>query len=214
MAIALVGIACGAALAAWPEWPASGQTPPSASGDAGRVMDAARTDGAGAADARSPFPDGAPFVDSPPWPAGFKKMRLTWVVYPVVVRGNGLPTRQIELVVRAGEVARRLRTEVRGSVSYATAMQPDCARAPGEPIRSAQLFMNGGGNTELLAARHGDELWLAEDDSSDGLCEPSPCPSNVTLLGHMTVPADVTFEERFHVIESASAEHDEACEPR
>jgi hypothetical protein len=155
--------------------------------------------------------DGGPLLDAPPWPAGTKKMRLTWVVYATVMRNN-LPTRRIELVIRAGDVVRRLSTEARGSVFYATVMQPDCSRTPGQ-IKDARLYMNGGGNTELVADRHGEELWLSEEDSSDGLCDPSPCPVVSTLLGRMAVPSEVTFDERFHIVESAGDEHDESCAP-
>lgn len=153
-----------------------------------------------------------PLLDSPAWPAGVKKMRLTWVLYPVVMRNNdSVPVRHVELVLRANEVARRLGTDVIGTVSYTTQMQPDCRRPRGEVIESAQLFLNGGGNTELIADRRGDELWLTESTSADGLCEPGPCPSTNTLLGRMSLPAGVVFEERFHVVNGPSDEHDESC---
>jgi hypothetical protein len=153
-----------------------------------------------------------PLLDTPAWPAGVKKMRLTWVLYPVVSRNNdSVPVRRIELVLRAGDVARRLSTEVIGSVSYITQMQPDCQRPRGEVIKSARLFLNGGGNTEIIADRRGEELRLSESDSSDGLCDPGPCPSTDTVLGRVSLPADVVFEERFHVVNGPSDEHDEPC---
>jgi hypothetical protein len=151
-----------------------------------------------------------PLLDTPPWPAGVKKMRLTWVLYPVVFRNNNSePVRRVELVIRAGDVARRLSTEVIGTVSYP--MQPDCQRPRDEVVQSARLYLYGGGNAELIADRHGDELWLSESDSSDGLCEPGPCPSTDTLLARMSLPADVVFEERFHAVSGPSDEHDEPC---
>jgi hypothetical protein len=153
-----------------------------------------------------------PLLDTPAWPAGVKKMRLTWVLYPVVFRNNNsVPVRRVELVIRAGDVARRLSTDVIGSVSYITQMQPDCQRPRGEVIKSARLYLNGGGNTELIADRRGEELWLSESDSSDGLCEPDPCPSTDTVLGRMSLPADVVLEERFHIVNGPSDEHDEPC---
>jgi hypothetical protein len=158
-------------------------------------------------------PTGAPpLLDTPAWPAGVKQMRLTWVLYPVVSRkGDSMPVRRVELVVRANDVARRLSTEVVGSVGFLIQMQPDCQRARGEAIKSAELFLNGGGNLELLVSRQRDELSLFESTSSDGLCEPDPCPSTDTLLGRMSVPADVVFEERFHVVNGPKDEHDEPC---
>ena len=159
-------------------------------------------------------PAGAPpRLDTPAWPAGVKKMRLTWVLYPVVSHDNGsAPVRRVELVLRAGEVARRLSTEVVGSVMYVIQMQPDCQRPRGEAIQSAHLYLNGGGNTELIATRRGEELWLSESDSSDGFCEPSgPCPTTDTVLGRMGLPADAILEERFHVVNGPSDEHDEPC---
>jgi hypothetical protein len=153
-----------------------------------------------------------PRLDTPAWPAGMKKMRLTWVLYPVVFRKDEpAPVRRVELVIRAGDVVRRLGAEVVGSVSYLTQMQPDCQRPRGEAIKSARLFLNGGGNTELVADRRGEELWLSESDSSDGLCEPDPCPSTDRVLGRMSLPADVVLEERFHVVDGPSDEHDEPC---
>ncbi|HEY8087292.1 MAG TPA: hypothetical protein VIF09_05595 [Polyangiaceae bacterium] len=163
------------------------------------MVDAPPGDG-GASSPAAPSPDAGrtddpPLLDTPGWPTGVKKMRLTWVLYPVVSRDNDpAPARRVELVVRANAVARRLATEVTGSVGYLTSMQPDCQRLPGEAIKSARLFLNGGGNTELIADRHGDELWLSVSTSSDGLCEPDPCPSTDTLVGRMSLPADVVFE--------------------
>ena len=169
---------------------------------------------ADASSARGASPDGGPLLGAPPWPPGVARMRLTWVIYPVVIRNNSTPVRRVELVLRVGEVSQRLDTEVALSVAYAVAMQPDCHRRPGEVIRSAELDFNGGGNVVLVADRHGDELWLSEVDSSDGLCEPSPCPRTTTLRGRMAVPSGVAFDERFHIVDGAGAEHDEVCQAR
>lgn len=150
------------------------------------------------------------------------KFLLTWAVYPGAMRrGPGdsdVPTRRIELVVRTGATARRFATDESYSVSYATAMQSRCQdphwRLP--PPMVAQLSMNGGGNLDLTVRREGDQLTLVREISSDGLCEPSPCPVHTTVLAHIPVPAKATFEERFHVVEGpgGAAEHDEFCEAR
>jgi hypothetical protein len=146
------------------------------------------------------------------WPSGTKTMLLTWVLYPVVLRNN-VPVRLVELVIRAGAVSRRLRTEVMTTVTYALGMQSLCSRRPHEVFKSASISFNGGGNAVLIADRHGDELWLSEDDGTDGLCEPGPCPTTNTMIGRMPLPADVVFsEERIHIVDGPGNEHDERCE--
>jgi hypothetical protein len=139
-------------------------------------------------------------------------MLLTWVLYPVVFRNN-TPVRQVELVIRAGAIARRLRTEVMTTVTYALGMQSLCTRLPHEVFKSASLNFNGGGNAELIADRHGDELWLSEVDGTDGLCEPDPCPTTSSMIGRISLLADVVFsEEHIHIVDGPSNEHDEKCE--
>jgi hypothetical protein len=202
----LLGVAVGALVLVvlGAPWSESFAAPP-------RTVDGgAAADSGSVRDVRNDGPDTPPVVDSPPWPAGVKSMRLTWVIYPAVMR-NDVPTRRIELVVRAGDVARRLGTQIVGTIGYAIAMQPDCQVARDGGVRSAQLFLNGGGNMTLSAQRHDAELWLSEDTSADGLCDPGPCPSTATTIGRMTVPPDVLFDERFHVVDGPSSEHDERC---
>jgi hypothetical protein len=152
-------------------------------------------------------------LESSPWPSGTKTMLLTWVLYPVVFRNN-VPVRQVELVIRAGAISRRLRTEVLTTVTYGLGMQTLCSRPPHEVFKSASISFNGGGNAVLIADRHGDELWLSENDGTDGLCEPDPCPTTTTTMGRMPLPADVVFnEERIHIVDGPGNEHDEQCEP-
>ena len=139
---------------------------------------------------------------------------LTWVVYPVVMRGSehDVPTRQVELVVRAGNVARRFAVPEAYSVSYATAMQRRCQEPKFTGADVAELYMNGGGNTVLAVERHGDALTLVERTSSDGLCEPGPCPVHTTTLARFPIPPRVSLEERFHVVNGPGDEHDESCD--
>jgi hypothetical protein len=158
-----------------------------------------------------------PVLDTPPWPDGATKLLLTWVVYPAVMRavrgGADVPTRRIELVVRAGTAARRFATEDRYSVMYATAMQRRCQGPPFERARVAELYMNGGGNSVFAIDRRADELVLTHAISTDGLCEPAPCPAPSVTLARIPIPPRVAIEERFHIVDDASHEHDETCAP-
>jgi len=155
-------------------------------------------------------------VDSPSWPDGTKSLRLTWVIYPAVMRKERpdieFPARQIEIVVSSGKVARHFATEERYSVTYATSMQRLCQGPPFTKARVAELFMNGGGNTVLAVDRKGSELQLTEELSSDGQCEPGPCPIKSKLLARIPTPPNVPITEHFHIVEGRGVEHDEACE--
>lgn len=152
-----------------------------------------------------------PLLDSPPWPDAATRIRLTWVLYPVVMR-NDVPARRIELVVRAGVMARRFVTERSYSgLAYALQMQPCSDISPKMP---AELFMNGAGNTVYSVTRDGDVLVVSVGESADGLCEPGPCPVARTTLARIPVPPGVTFEQRFHVVDQGGkSEHDETCPP-
>jgi hypothetical protein len=155
-------------------------------------------------------------VDSPPWPEGMKSIRLAWVIYPDMMRkerGVEFPARRIELVLRSGKIARRFTTEQRYSITYATSMQRRCQGPAFSQGRVAELFMNGGGNTVLAVDRKGSELLLTEEHSSDGRCEPAPCPTDRKLLARFPVPKEVQVTEHFHIVEGKGKEHDETCEP-
>ena len=153
-----------------------------------------------------------PVLDAPAWPAATTKLLLTWVVYPVVMRpatgGAEVPTRQIELVIRAGEVARRFRTELVSGVFYATATQRRCQHPTSFGKRVAELYLNGGANLVLAVDRDSDGLVLTREVSSDGLCQPSPCPIERTPLARIRIPSHAALEERFHVVEDGQREHD------
>jgi hypothetical protein len=159
------------------------------------------------ADAAKSFP----LLDTPPWPDKTTRIRLTWVLYPVVMRSD-VPARRIELVARAGAVARRFATERSyNGLAYVLQMQP-CSDI--SPKRPAELFMNGAGNTVYSVTRDGDVLVVSVGESADGLCEPGPCPVARTTLARIPVPPGVTFEQRFHVVdEGGKSEHDETCSP-
>jgi hypothetical protein len=73
------------------------------------------------------------------------------------------------------------------------------------------LYLNGGGNLVFAVEHRGDELVVTEEESSDGLCEPGPCPVHSTELSRIPVPRGVTFEEVFHVVEGPGREYDEPC---
>jgi hypothetical protein len=164
-----------------------------------------------ASTAASPAPIGAPTLDAPPWPDGVRKLQLTWAVYPAVT-DRAVPGRRIELVVRAGAVARRFAVEVNSSIVYSISMQRHCQEPHYGGRRVAELYMNGGGNEVLAVEREGNELTLVEQQSADGLCEPDPCPVHATTLVRIPVPAGVELEERFHYVEGPGREYDEHCE--
>jgi hypothetical protein len=167
----------------------------------------------GPADGRAPPPKDLSVIDNPPWPEHTTHILLAWVLYPVVMR-NGIASRLIELVARAGSVARRFATEQRTTIFYTLEMQP-CSELSSS--RVALLYMNGGGNVVYVATRQSDTLVLSIEESPDGLCEPDPCPVSKKLLARIPVPPGVAFEQRFHVVDvdgDARTEHDEACPPR
>jgi hypothetical protein len=151
------------------------------------------------------------------WSSDVTKIRLTWVVYPATTRkaaaGAEVQVRRIELVARAGTVAHRVATEARDSIVYATGMQRRCQGPRFTGTRVAELYMNGGGNLVYAVDREGDHLVVSEQVSTDGLCEPAPCPIHSKEIARIPVPPDARFEEVFHVVDSPGAEHDEACDP-
>ena len=165
---------------------------------------------------QNPANVGVTLLDKPAWPDGTKKLRLTWVIYPANMRkereGIEVPVRMIELILRAGSVVRRFSAEERYSITYATAMQRRGQGPPFTQDRVAELTMNGGGNLVMAVDRKGTELHLSEEFSSDGLCEPVPCPVRSVTLARFTVPAQVSIEEYFRVVEGMGNEYDEACE--
>jgi hypothetical protein len=157
----------------------------------------------------------AKVIDKPDWPVSMKRLTATWVIYPAVMRpvrsDVSVPSRLVEIVLRSGAVARRYAVQEYSTITYATDMQSRCTGGRLPKTRVAELFMNGTGNLWLALERRGDALELIEQSSSDGLCEDGPCRIESETLAHFPVPASVSVDERFHVVEGRGIEHDEFC---
>ena len=174
---------------------------------AAQAASAVTASGSGAAISGAPAPTSTGLtLSSPPWPEGTDKIALSWVVHPAREDAGGIWRRHIDLTLRAGATIRVFPVEVSSTLMVDMTRQPLCLRHGAPPARSKDvtaLELMGGGFTTIALRRVTEtSLEIAEIYETCGVCEPGPCPADKTVLGHVEIPAGVSFTERILDVEA------------
>lgn len=164
-------------------------------------------------------------VDSPPWPAGEKRVHLKWLVpsgsdHP----GEGTGPPDVHLVVGVGRIARPVSLALQDG-PVLSQHQNQCARL----LRGQST--KGLRDVEDLAAipmgRQGDHGYAVRRDTptsvavlaysqDDGNCpdergEARLCPKQSMAIQRVQIPESATFEESIRVVDRAGKEHPFPC---
>jgi len=156
-------------------------------------------------------------VDVPAWPTdAAPSAKLTWAVYPSKGEGE-TATRQLELVVRIGRVARRipLGGQIGGvfplNQSVCGAKQVAYKREGSEVAKLT--FYIGGAATFAVSRPKPNVLELTTTRSTDGYCPENDCETR-TRVATIPIPAETVVTEAVTVIDGPGKERPFDCEER
>ena len=158
-----------------------------------------------------------PLIDSPVWPAGARRVLLTWVVHPSVIDpsnpdNENLVPRPIELEVSVGSVTRRVSLRYQPGTVPRKHQKPCALKLGPETLRSAMALRSPEDLAALAFGVQGDYGYEVRRDTDvtiavlafsqdDGLCpdesgEAQRCPRQSAVVARVQVPESAAFEER------------------
>jgi hypothetical protein len=117
-----------------------------------------------------------PLIDSPPWPAGARRVILTWVVHPPAVglatapsdpSNEALVPRPIELHVRAGSVTRSVPLNFQAGTVPRKYQRPCALKLGPEALKSAMALRSPEALATLAFGSQGDYGYEVRRDTRD-----------------------------------------------